>query len=215
MANLSYPRQQALQNPETSATVLHAILRDQYGEQVYDWDPVTVYLETQADWRADMCSEAVDRWSAMAVVMTSDAFFKRLDAFLAICNTLADGSPFFSAFNPVTTEEMAVTIMEVALNRELLPFSYAVKGYIRAVLAQDGYSENEYPAIFEEVFGPQPNADRVRDSLAVMNNDTNIDAYLTDTMADIVSQFDRIPDLKGLDELILDRGLDEALAQKE
>ena len=54
MPNLTYPRQQALQNPETLATVVHAILRQQYGEEVYDWDPVTVYLECQADFAADI-----------------------------------------------------------------------------------------------------------------------------------------------------------------
>ncbi len=209
--NLSYPRQQALQSPETLATVIHTILREQYGEEVYDWDPVTVYLETQADFRADMCSEAIDRWCAIQVVMTSDAFFKRLDAFLGICNTIADGQPFFGTFDPVTVEEAAWTIAEVAFNRELLPFSYAIKQYLRTILKQEGYTESTYPAIFAEVFDKQPDGDTVRAGLAAVNNNTNLDTYLDDQIADMVSQFNRIPDLKGMDDIILRRGLEEAL----
>lgn len=209
--NLTYPRQQALQSTETAATVIHAILRDKYGEEVYDWDPATVYLEAQADFGAEMSAEAIDRWCAMQIVMTSDAFFKRLDAFMAVCNTLADGSPFFGAFNPVTVEEAAWAIAEVALNRELLPFSYAIKQYLRAVLAQDGYSETTYPAIFQEVFGPQPDADRLREGLAVAGNDSNIETYINEQLGDMVVQFDRIPDLKGVDNLIMERGLEEAM----
>lgn len=211
MDNLVYPRQQCLQNPEATATVIHAILREQYGEEVYDWDPTTVYLETQADFRADMCSEATNRWCAMQVVMTSDAFFKRLDAFMAICNALNDGAPFFSTFNPVSVEEAAWAISEVALNREMLPFAYAVRKYLKMILAQEGFNEGNYPQVFEEVFGPQPDADKIRDGLAAMQNDSNIGVFLKDQLADLVAQFNRIPDLAGLDDIILQRGLEEAL----
>lgn len=211
MANLTYPRQQALQNPEASATVIHAILLQQYGEEVYDWDPATVYLEVMADFNADMAPEAVDRWAAMQVVMTSDAFFKRLDAFLAVCNTLADGSPAFGAFNPVTLEEAAWAIAEVALNREMLPFSYPIKQYLKLILKQEGFSETSYPPIFQEVFDREPNADDIRDSLAALNNSTNLDAFIEDQLADMVSQFNKIPDMSRLDDMILERGLNEAL----
>lgn len=208
---LVYPRQQALQSPETFATVAHAIIRDQYGEQVYDWDPATVYLELQADFRADTCTEVIDRWSAMQVIMTTDAFFKRLDAFMAICNTLADGAPFFSAFNPVTTEEAAWGIVEVALNRELLPFSYAIKKYLRETLKLDGFSETSYPAVFQEVFDGKPSADDIRDGLGASANKDNIGLFVDEQLGDLVSQFDRIPDMRALDGIIMERGFEEAM----
>lgn len=211
MPNLTYARQQALQNPESLATVIHAIMLEQYGEEVYDWDPATVYLEAQADFKADMCAEAVDKWAAMQIIMGSDAVFKRLDAFLAVANTLSDGAPFFSSFNPVTTEEAAWAIAEIALNRELLPFSYAIQQYLKAVLKQDGFSDGDYPPIFEEVFGKAPNTAKVREGLAAMGNDDNIGAYIEDQMRDLVVQFDRIPDLSNVDSLITQRGLEEAL----
>ena len=74
--NFEYPRQQALESPQTLATVAHAIAKDKYGEEFYLWDPVTVYLELQADFRADVCTQVIDRLSAVQIVMTSDAFFQ-------------------------------------------------------------------------------------------------------------------------------------------
>jgi hypothetical protein len=214
MEELTYPRVRALRSPETMASVIHAIILERYGEQAYEWDPSTIFLETQSDWNADMCPEAVDRWCAIQVIMTSDSFFKRLDAFLSICNTISDGEPFFGAFNPVTTEEMAWAIAEVALNREMLPFSYAIKKYMKTVLAQDGYDESSYPAIFEEVFGKQVDAEHIRHGLAVLNNDDNISQYLSEQMKDMVFQFSEIPDLKGMEKIITQRGLEEALAEQ-
>lgn len=212
MSKLTYPRAQALQNPETAATVIHAILLEKYGEQVYDWDPVTVYLETKADFNADMCTEAMDRWSAIQVIMTSDAFFKRLDAFLALCNALSDGDPFFSSFNPVSVEEAGWALAEVALNREMLPFSYAIKGYLKQVLKEEGFSEGTYPDIFKEVFTDNPSSEDIRDGLAELNNSENLDKFIDEQLADIVHQFDQIPDMDNLDKLIFDKGVAAAVA---
>ena len=212
---LVYPRQQALQSTETLATVVHAIIVDKYGEEAYDWDPVTVFLEAKDDFNAEMSSQVMDRWCAMQVVMTSDAFFKRVDAFLNICNTLADGSPAFSSFNPVTAEEAAWAISEVALNREMLPFSYAVKKYLKMTLEEYGYSEKRYPKVFEEVFGRQPSSADFREGLATVGNDSNIELFISEQFGDMVSQFNKIPDLKTMDNLILQRGLEEAMAESE
>lgn len=212
---LVYPRQQALQSTETLATVIHAILVDKYGEEVYDWDPVTVFLEAKADFNAEMSAQSMDRWCAMQVVMTSDAFFTRLDAFLNICNTLADGSPSFSTFNPVTAEEAAWAISEVALNREMLPFSYAVRKYLKETLKEYGYSDKRYPKVFEEVFGRQPSSKEIREGIATLGNDENIDMLIKEQFGDMVSQFNKIPDMKTIDNLIVQRGLEEAMAASE
>ena len=214
----TYQRQQALQGTESCATVLHAIIHAKYGEEAYSWDPVTIAMEVKADFQADMSAEAMDRWCAIQTVMTSDAFFKRLDAFLGICNSLASGDPSFDVFAKTSTEEMAWAIAEVSLNRELLPFSYSVRAYIRQVLDDDGYDESNYPPIFTEVFDRHPDADVVRDALtdvdATGENKTNIDQYLDEQLADLAEQFSRIDDMHGLDDLILARGFDEAVTAR-
>lgn len=214
---LTYPRKTALESPQTLATVVHAIVLDQYGEPAYDWDPVTVAMELKADFQADICTPAMDRWCAMQIVMGSDAFFKRLDAFLNVCNTLASGSPAFEVFDPVTSEEAAWAVAEVAMNRDMLPFSYSIQQYMRQQLEADGFdpSSGDLPPIFAEMFERRPDEGRIRSSFAGAAadlNDRNITGYLLEQMMDMDVQFNRIPDLSRIDDLLQEgKDVDEAL----
>ena len=208
---MTYPRKLALESPQTMATVIHAIMLDQYGEAVYDWDPVTCAMEVSADFKAEICTPAMDRWCAMQVVMGSDAFFRRLDVFLNVCNTLASGAPAFEMFDPVTSEEAAWAIAEVAMNRDVLPFSYAIRGYLRQQLQADGFDPDagDLPPVFAEVFEATPNERRIREGLdgqltVAASNAQNIERYLMEQMLDIEAQFNRIPDLKRVDDLLED-----------
>ncbi len=206
---LTYPRKTALESPETLATVIHAIMLDQYGEQAYGWDPVTCSMELADDFRAEVCTPAMDRWCAMQVVMGSDAFFKRLDAFLNVCNTLASGAPSFLMFDPVTSEEAAWAVAEVAMNRDVLPFSYPIRQYMRQQLEADGFdpSAGDLPAVFAEMFERRPDEGRIRSSFtgaAADANAGNIERYLMEQMFDMDVQFNRIPDLKRVDDLLQD-----------
>lgn len=214
----AYQRSQALQNPETTATVLKAILDQQYGEDWLSWDPVTISLELTADFNCDLCSEAMDRICAIQTVMTSDAFFKRIDAFLGITNTINTGAPAFDSFSPSSIEEITWAIAEVAFNRELLPFSYPVKSYVKKLLKDDGYDEYNYPEVLKEMFERNPDTKEVRDAVHEPDqsdsNRTNVESYVEEQMSDMVSQFNKIVDLRGLDDLILSRGADEALSTR-
>lgn len=208
---MTYPRKLALESPQTLATVVHAIMLDQYGERVYDWDPVTCAMEVAADFKAEICTPAMDRWCAMQAVMGSDAFFKRLDVFLNVCNTLASGSPAFEVFDPVTSEEAAWAIAEVSMNRDILPFSYSIQGYLKQQLDADGFDPDsgDLPAVFAEVFARKPDERRIRaelsgDGTAASENARNIERYILEQMMDLGVQFNRIPDLKRIDDLLED-----------
>jgi len=210
-----YAKQQALQSSETLATVVNAIVRQHFGDEAYEWDPATVYLEMRDAFKAEPSAVVMDRWSAMQVVMTTDGFFRRPDAFLGICNTLTSGAPFFQVFDPVTVEEAAWAITEVSLNRELLPFSYPVRKYIRTILNQDGYTESEYPVIFKEVFKVKPVTPELREALRDLSNKDNVEAYVDEQLKDLVYQFDQISSLAGVDDLILQRSTDEFVSTME
>lgn len=204
-----------LQSDETLATVIHAILRDKYGEEVYSWEPLTVALEVKDDFGVDMATGVMDKWCAMQVVMGSDAFFKRLDAFLAVCNSLAEGVPFFDEFNPVTVEEAAWAIAEVGMNRDMLPFSYPIRAYLKLMLKSEGFNDDTFPPIFKEVFEKEPSAADVRAGVAALGNNNNIGAYIKDQIRDLAAQFNSIPDMSKVDDEILHTGLLKALNQKD
>ena len=193
----------ALLNPETSATLINAILTRQYGEQWLEWDPLTVYLEIKSDFRIDPPAEVLDRLAAIQVVMTSDAFFQRLDAFLPVCTTLSTGEPSFSAFDMPTTPELAWGMAEVALLRDMLPFSYAIKGFIKQVLDEDGYTETNMPATIKIAFDPTPTSLEVKQTMLAGDlNKTNVEQYVDENLKDLISQFNQIPSMSKIDDYI-------------
>lgn len=214
---LTYPRKLALESPQTLATVVHAIVLDQYGQAAYDWDPLTVALELREDFQAEICTEAMDRWCAIQAVMGSDAFFKRLDVFMNVCNTLASGSPAFEVFDPVTSEEAAWAVAEVAMNRDVLPFGYSIRQYMRQQLSADGFDVDagDLPPVFAEMFERNPDEGRIRSAftgLASDGNASNIEKYLLEQMLDMDVQFNRIPDLSRVDDILRDADNDVAEA---
>lgn len=204
--------QALLQSPETMATVIHAIMRRKYGDEAYDWDLVTSYMQVQADFKVDMASAVANRWGAIQVVMTTDAFFTRPDAFMAICNTLTTGNPFFDVFNPVTLEEAAWGIAEVAMNREMLPFGYMVKKYIKLLLGPDGYTGGDMPDVIQQAF---EDPDKIKQELHMLKNNPNngvIDEYIEEQLQDMVSQFNRAGELAKVDDIILAGDSDKVIA---
>jgi hypothetical protein len=196
----------ALESPETYATVLHAIIRRQYGDDAYDFDPLTVELELGDDFSAEIAVEAINRWSAMQVVMGSDAVFTRLDAFMGVCNSFAEGYPYFSVFDPVTTEEAAWGLAEIALNRDVLNFGYDIKTYLKRILTADGYSETRYPDIFGLVFGGLT-GHQARQIVKQPTNRDSISDYISDELKTMSTQLLAIQELSGLSKFVLNPGV--------
>lgn len=208
--NDAYAKRQALESPDTFASVIHAIIIQQYGEAAYDWDALTIAMEVKQDFDADISPQALDRFCALQVVMANDSFFKRVDAFMGICNTLTEGSPFADMFNQVTTEELAWGIAEVSLNREILPISYGVRKYIQVTLKNDGYPEGNYPSILEEFMTESaPKSSDIRKGLADLANRDNINVFIDGQLHDLVHQFNKIPSLRSVDDIILRRDMNE------
>lgn len=199
MANDSIGIRKLLQSSETAATVIHAILVAKYGQEIYDWDLLTVIYEVQDDFGIEMPAAVTNKWAAMQTVMTTDVFFKRLDAFLAICNTFTVGEPYFTVFDPATVEEAAWGLAEVSLNREMLPFSSAIRGYLRQIAAGD-YTGTTMPSIFSAVIDRDDDEapEEIRAALksaVTSDNMTVLQAYLDERMDDMAFQFNQVPSL--------------------
>jgi len=191
-------KRRLLESTETLATVAHAILREKYGEDVYDWDLLTTLYEVQDDYGVEVSTTVSNRWAAMQTVMTTDAFFTRLDAFLAICNTFSIGEPYFTVFDPATVEEAAWGLTEVSLNRELLPFSSAIRGYIRQITKED-YTDSTMPGIFRAVLdaddGEVPDIRSSVSAAVETDNATVMQDYLAERIDDMLYQFGHVPSL--------------------
>jgi hypothetical protein len=108
-------------------------------------------------------------------------------------------------FDPVTTEEAAWAIAAASLNREMLSFSLAIKRYLQTMLAQDGL-ESDPPAVFDNVFEPDEAEESLRDTLAEIYrspNHDNIERMIDDQLQDMASQFNQIPSLSTVDDMLI------------
>jgi len=201
-----------INSPMTSASAIHAIIYDKYGDDAYDWDPVTISLELSADFDVDVETSVIDKWSAMQVIMTSDLYFDRLDAFLPICNTLASGAPTFQIFDPVTPSEAAWSLFEASLNREPSILSLPIKTYLSFILKGYGFlNSSEYPEIFRMAIGDfniEPKL--VRDNIAADQNVGQVDLFIDEMLKGLKEQFDRLDASLMYDVLFL-KPLDEAV----
>lgn len=195
-----------LQSPETSATVLHAMLRHKYGNEVYGWEPQTVMLEVRDDFGVDLSPEAMERWSAMQVIMTTGAFFDRVDAFLPLCQALATGNSMFAVFTPVNPYVLARGVVEVSLNRELLSFSPFVIAAAKALMLEDGLDFDD--SVFLSAMKVEDEKDiDIRELLthALQNENPNahtLDLYVLEELNDIMYQLNEIPHLDSVDDAL-------------
>lgn len=221
--SLSSPWAEMWQNPEADATVLNAMLLSKYGEEALDWDPMTIRLEIQDDFHVAPADEVMNKICAMQVVMSSSAFFERIDAFINVCNTLSEGDPFFEAFDPPATEEIAYAIATVAMNRDMLPFNPTIRRYVKETLKADGYSDDDFPEIFSFVFNRNPTAKDVRHAIsgAILEptaadvNGENIAKMLAENVGIVFGQFNSLPGLTHVDDKILEQGVLASLGQRE
>lgn len=209
-------RQNLLQSPDTLATVLHAIMRDKYGDEWYNFDQLTIMMDLQADFNVDPCPAAMDRIGAIQTLMTGDSFFKRIDAFMGVCNAFSSGEPFFGAFDPVTVEEAAWGIAEAGMNRDMLPFSPTIQQYCRIVLRENGYGDDDYPPIFEAIFDDgKATLGEIKRGLVCDENGAALNEFMQEQASDLAAQFDSLADLKNVDDAILRDGLVRALATRK
>jgi hypothetical protein len=204
----------AFESNTTMTVVLLTLLQKTFGEDVYFWDPTTVYLELKDEFNAEPSSEVMDRISAGQIVISTDQFFQDISAFFNICNTLSSGQPSFSVFDPVEPEEVAWAITEISLMRDLQPFAPTIRDYMHTILQADGYSEEDYPDIFEYILTRQmPKSRSFKDELTRTLHDDqtdNVEEYVMGRLGDVVYQFDKLPGMAdSLEELLRTKDLED------
>ena len=205
----------AFASSETLATVVHAAVLKQYGEAAYEWDPLTLAHEIRDDFHVDISAESLNRWNAVQLIMTTDEPFRRLDAFQAVVGAFALGDPFFLLFQPVSVEEAAWALSEMALQREPAPFSHSIRTYLNALLVQDRY--DHVPVIFKYALTGEEH--RLNDHLGRTHrgapNEPAMEVFIDEQLRDLTAQANEIPGLTTLDNLLLgrrQRTVQEALA---
>lgn len=207
----SYDIRAAVENPETSATLLHTLCLATFGEGWYVWDPSTVYLELKDEWQADAPATNMDKLSAIQILVGSDVFFKDPRAFSSICSTLSDGDPLFDMFDPPSAEEISWSVAEASLNREMIPFSRHIKGFVKAICKPYGFTGINLPIPIRELLEGGEVGDDGEPIMAAVMNGENIDNYMREGITQMRAQFMEVPDVKGMFKDVMSDGVIDAV----
>lgn len=141
----------AWQNPEMLATPLLVLWLDAYvvGEdkagqaEVLAWDPETVRLEIEDDFKVSVPQPVLDKLFAAREIVTTDRFFTSLPDFVAFCNVLSGATFDPTEFDPADAAECAWGITEALLldppddaTREV--FAPDIVAYVGHAVAEEG-----------------------------------------------------------------------------
>lgn len=106
----------ALNDAATYATVLHVIMLAQYGEDIYEVDPLELYARLKDDFGANLPEANEQRIQAILLATSTDAFYDDIRVFTATCNTLLAGDPGFESMDELSVAEIFWGLYEVELN---------------------------------------------------------------------------------------------------
>ena len=135
-----------LKSEDTFATVLLAILLDNFGTDLFEWEADTIKLEIMANYGIEMPDVNHDKIWSLIVVLTTNQFYVSWELYMAICSALMNQEPDFSSFAPADPEELAWGVTEVLLNDPPDPkdppeFSNEVERYTGVILHQNSIME--------------------------------------------------------------------------
>ena len=138
----------ALTDPDTFATVLHAILIKTYGDEINDIDPVEIFLRLGEDYGAEPCEEVENKIQAILLATTTDVFYNDPDAFTAVCETLANGDPGMEQLEQLTLAEVIWGVYEVELNHPGAEMSKQVHKLVQQTVEAEAEEAGDYQYIF-------------------------------------------------------------------
>ncbi len=131
-----------LTSDEAFATVLVAVVLDQYGVEALSWTLETTLAELKEDFGVDLPPENVAKLGAACSLLTSDDFYKRPPRFVVICNALAGGESN-EDFEKADAAECAWGLTEGMLidppdEEDEEPFHPEIRRYLGVVLDEEG-----------------------------------------------------------------------------
>ncbi len=135
-----------LSDEDAFATSLLAILLDEYGVGVFQWDPDTLWINIAEDFGAVLPEVNKDKIQALVTAYTTDLAFISVETFNHICNVLSGSEANFQRWDILSPEEALWGMYELALNLSLNrepgesapEYSHEIRQYLGVILDQEG-----------------------------------------------------------------------------
>ena len=133
-----------LKDRGTFATSLLVGLIDEFGTELFEWDPDTLRLELKSEYQVDIPQSNMDKIQALLVVMTTDLFYRNLEAFMHVANSLGHSGADFQSYDPPDVQEISWALAETALvdpPDKNTAFGPEIVTYMREKLRDEGFSK--------------------------------------------------------------------------
>jgi hypothetical protein len=185
-----------LVNPGSMATLLHAIIFKEFGEEMYNWEPETIYLDINDAFDIQIPEANFNKLMALVSALSSDAFYKKWSSFDIICGALSDGDP--SGDDELLVAEMAWGIIEVGLNDETpSEFSHDIAAAVGALLVNEGFTSPpaslSFAAMPEVYHGSDSGGDLRREDSLSTEHAAVVTTFIQEQAALLVSQLSALP----------------------
>lgn len=108
-------------DPETCGSVILIILLATYGEEIFDLDPLEIYVRIQEDFHATLTEEGENKLNAIMMALSTNAFYEDPLAFRSISSALYDGDIgdlVEGSLEDLTIPEILWAVYEVGLLRD-------------------------------------------------------------------------------------------------
>lgn len=202
-------------NEEMLATPLLILCIDSFGTAFFEWEPETFDIETRRAFGASIPDVNRDKIWALVTVLTTDLFYKSLETFIPVCNSLNGSEADFDDYDPVTSEEAAWGIVETRLIDPPTKdqtigtrFSHEIRRYVGLTLKAEGVTTPpkavadvpEYDRDPEEetgiVIGPDESMLQMHETRQQAEREA-IDGYVKGRLDDLALQLQSLPLLHG------------------
>ena len=185
-----------LVHPGSMATLLHAIAYKEFGEELYEWEPETVYLDINDAFGIEMPESNFNKLMALISAVSSDAFYKKWSSFDVVCGALSDGDP--SGHDELLVAEMAWGVIEVGLNDSTpSEFSHDVAAAVGALLVNEGFtkplSSLSFASMPEVYHGSDSGGDLRREDEISTEHAGVVVTFIQEQAALLVSQLSALP----------------------
>ena len=131
---------QTLNDKETFTTTILVILYNQYGAEFFNWDPSTIAIQIKEDFGNTPTNNCRNKIQAGSSLITTDLYFKSLETFSIVNNTLNFNVSSTNTFMPANLDDCMWGCTETSI---LLGEDYSSDQYSHNVARYAGYLLDE------------------------------------------------------------------------
>jgi hypothetical protein len=147
-----------LEDQKAPAVVLLALVTKTYGSEAYEWDPMTLKVELQEDFKCQITDLQSDKIQAAITILTTEQYEENIVVFETLNHLLNHQETDMDEMDPLEAEELIIGLTEAYLIKaEEMQFSPEVRVYAGVVFYN--YGMHKVPDLFPQALMQEKEGD--------------------------------------------------------